>query len=131
MSLTEVRRAIAAAIEATGVKSTPYVTDQVNTPQAVVVRGEINYNHTFDPTHAYTYTIRVYATRTNPAYAQEFLDDLADPDHAKSIKTAVETDEALAALIQHVSVTTASITQTATVGETEYLFVDFTTEVVV
>lgn len=124
MTIADIREALAAAIEATGVKATAYVTDQVNTPQAVVRRGELNYSDSFDGEARYDFTITVYATREARA-GQEYLDALVEPEGFTSMKAAVENDTALKEHIHYATVTRASPVNEAVVGETQYLAVDF------
>lgn len=128
-TIAEVREAIALAVESV-VKATPYVTEQVNTPQAVVVRGEINYDDTMDGTAAYDYVVTVYATR-DARHAQEFLDELSEPEGTGSLKAAVESHSGLADLVHYAVVYRASTPRAEIVGETPYIAQDFTVRAVV
>lgn len=128
MSLADIREALAAAVSNV-VECTPYVTDQVNTPQGVIVRREVTYKRSFDGESRYQFTISVYATRS-PEYGQQFLDELVEPEGPTSLKEAVESDAGVGAAAHYATVNTASPVLERVVGETTYLAVDFDVEVV-
>ncbi len=125
MSIKEIREAIAAAIDTTGIViSTPYVTDQVNTPQAMVIRGDITYDDTFDGTAAYEFVVTVYVTRSAGA-GQELLDDLSEPHGASSLKEALEADPDLKEVVDYAVVTGAGTPRVEVIGDSQYLAADF------
>lgn len=128
--IAEVRTAIAAAVESV-VKATPYVTDQVNVPQATVARGEILYDDTMDGTAAYEYVVTVFVARTSIQDAQSYLDELAEPQGVTSLKEALESHTGLADLVDYAVVTRASPPRNEVVGETQYLAADFFVKAVV
>lgn len=127
-TIADVRAALALAVEAV-VKATPYQTDQVNTPQAMIVRGDISYDDDFDGSAAYEYIITVYAAR-RVVHAQEYLDELAEPSGTTSLKAVVEAHEGLRDLVQYAVVTSASPVRLENVGEAQYLAADWIVKVI-
>lgn len=126
-TIAEVRLALAAAC---GIRATAYITDSVNTPVAVVSLNEVNYDVVMGRgADEWAYTVTVYTSRTNETQAQKYLDDLREPTGDTSLKTLIEADTALAALIDYVVVRTASPVRAQQVGPTQYLLVEFTVEV--
>lgn len=131
MTIAQVRTALANAVDGmTGLRATAYIVDSVATPQAVVSLNAIDYDLVMGRgADIYNYTVRVYTQRSSDRAAQLLLDTLREPTGATSLKTVVEADSSLAALIDYVRVTNASEVQTTTVGAVDYLFVEFTLEV--
>jgi len=125
-SIADVREALAAACR---IRATAYVTESVNTPVAVIARGEVNYDLVMGRgADMWNYTITVYVS-LDEKRAQKYLDDLCEPTGATSLKTLVEADTALAALIDYVVIRTVSEVQSATVGTVDYLLVVFTVDI--
>lgn len=136
MSLATCREAISDALDGIdGLRSVPYVSDQVNTNQAVLSRGEVTYHLVFGAAsatqHTYLFTVSVFVNRTAERSAQVFLDTLVDASHANSVPAALE-DAAVesAAGADSLVVKTASPVGVMTVGAVEYLTVDFEVEAV-
>lgn len=113
-----------------GLRATPYITDAIATPQAVVSLNQVDYDLVFDRgADIWNYTVGVFAPRSSERATQILLDDLREPAAPTSLKTVLEGDSALAALVDYVVVRTASPVQTTVVGAVQYLFVEFDVEV--
>jgi hypothetical protein len=130
-SIADVRQTIADACQSlAGIRAQPYVTDSVATPQATVSLNEVNYDLVFARgADIWNYTVTVYAQRSSERSAQILLDELREPVGPTSLKTVLEEDVALAALVDYVVLRRASPVQSTTVGAIEYLLVEFTVEV--
>ncbi len=131
MTINAIRQALSDACDTIdGLRATPLVTDQIATNQAVVVRGEIDYDLVFSGAkQVYNIKIVVYANRTAERASQLFLDNLCEPTGATSLKRAIESNAGVAAVCDYADVKTASAVGVATVGTTDYLTVEFTLEV--
>lgn len=126
-TIAEVRVALA---EACGIRATAYITDSVNTPVAVVSLNEVNYDVVMGRgADDWQYTVTVYTSRTDETRAQKYLDDLREPTGSKSLKTLIEADAGIAALVDYVVVKSASPVRAQQVGASQYLLVEFTVEV--
>lgn len=133
-SVKDLRNAIAVAIGTIdGLRAQPYLTDQVNAPQANVYRRQSVYDDVMqspgeDAPRTYLLGIVVYAGRINERVGQDFLDDLAD---ASSIKATVETDVDLKAICDYVLVTQPGEVSVRTIGVIDYLTEEYTVEIAV
>jgi hypothetical protein len=132
VTIAAVRSALAGAVETiSGIRAIDYIPDQVNPPQAVVFRNTIDYDLVYGRgADEYHFTVRVYVGRTSERKAQEFLDELCEPSGATSLKTVVEANATLAALVDYARVRTAGVLQVATVADVDYLACDFDVEIV-
>lgn len=132
MTINAVRQALSDAVDSiTGIRSTPYIPDQINTPQAVISLRGIDYDLTFGRgADTWNYVVQVFAARTAEKQAQQLLDTLSEPSGATSLKTVVEADSGLAALVEYARVRTVSPVQVATIGSNDYLVIEFEVEVV-
>ena len=131
-TIAQVRQALSDAVDTiTGLRSAPYVPDQINPPQAVVWDTGIDYDLVLGRgADTYDFRVVVYVNRTAEVAAQKLLDTLREPSGATSLKTVVEADAGLAALVDYALVQSVSPVQVATVGQVEYLTVEFTIEIV-
>lgn len=133
MTIATIRDALSDAVATvTGIsRATPYITDQVSPPHAVVMLQEVDYDLVFGRNgDTYNFSVAVYADRASEKQAQILFDTLRDPSGATSLKTVVEANAALAAVVDYARVRTASPIQAANVAGTDYLVVEFTVEVV-
>ncbi len=134
-TLAELRDAIANAVASIdGLRATALITDQINPPQAVVYRKATTYDEVqHGPGEAsagtWAFGILVYVQRTDERSSQNLLDEYAEPTGDKSIKTAVETDAALAAICDYVLVTDAGAVLVTTVGQIDYITEEFSVEI--
>lgn len=112
-----------------------YQTDEIVTPQAMVVRGVIEYDLAFGRgVDNYSFIVRIYAPRSDELAAQALFDDLCSPLGDTSVKTLLEADNALQLATQtKVRVRTVSEVQIYPSSDPniEYLVVDFDVEVLV
>lgn len=128
--IADIRSAIAAAIrEGCEIRASDLVVDNVNPPQAVVFRDSVDYSQDFDGGTAYVFRVIVYANRIGERSGQILLDELTEPSGDRSLKEAVEENEALKDLVDWVTVVGASATQSTLVGETAYLTTTWTVAV--
>lgn len=141
MSIATIRSAIATAVDAiTGVRSTAYVPDQITgDAHAVVGRGVVDYDLTFDDEGAYRsggvikFPVTVFRARAAEKQAQIFLDSLCEPVGTGSLKVAIEDNVALATAAGrgYAHVKSVSEITAVDVGGGQFLAVEFDVEVVV
>lgn len=132
MTIATVRQALSDAVDTiTGIRSAPYLPDQINPPQAVVWDTGVDYDVVMGRgADEYNFTVRVYVNRTAETAAQKLLDTLREPTGATSLKTVVEADSGLAAVVDYARVRRAGPVDLVTVGSVDYLSVEFEVEVV-
>lgn len=134
-AISAVRQALSDAVDSiTGLRCAPYMPDQINPGaggQAVVWDTGVDYDMVMGRGgDEWNFTVNVYVGRTAERAAQILLDTLREPSGATSLKTVVEADSGLAAVVDYVRVRSASPIQLATVGGIDYLMVEFVTEIV-
>jgi len=131
LTIEDVRIAIAdACATITGWRASPYVRDQVSAPELQVARGPIVYDVAMGrEADEYHYTITAYVQRDSERAGQMALQKLCEPSGTGSLKTVLEADTALRALVDFVRVTNASEDRNATIGLIDYLVVDFEVEI--
>lgn len=130
-TIAGVRQAIADACSTIpGWRASPYIKDTVAPPEIQVVAGQVDYDLVMARgADIWNYTLMAYVQRDSERAGQIMLDELCAPSGAGSLKTVLEADVALAALVDYVRVRTASEVRSATVGAVTYLLVEFTVEV--
>lgn len=131
MSLETYREALAAAVGSIeGLRCTPYLTDQVNPPQAMIDL-EVNYDLTFargaDVLNVF---VMVFDQRKSERSAQKRIDEWRDGGSTTSIKYVVENDTGLAAECDYTRVVSAGRPTVVTVGAVDYLMIEFQMEAV-
>ena len=134
MSVETIRSALADACETIdGLQACAYVRDATNWPEAQVDRGEIDYDFVMaDGPATYPFRVLVYGGRVDEIAAQALLDGYAEPTGATSVKVAIQSDTAKAAgAWDYADVKSCSAAQIALIGGVEYVFIEFTVEVVV
>ena len=132
-SLAAMRRALADACASVGLNATGYITDDINTPAAVIARTQVDYDQTLGRgSDQFGFTIRVYVDRTDEIAGQQLLDMLVEPGTSSTLKTAIETQSVFdAAGVHFFRVRTASEVQVTQLGQIGYLTVEFDLEVMV
>lgn len=132
MSIADVRAGFGTALRTiSGLNVDDYVVEGVRPPHAMV-DWEADYDMTFARgADVYTFSVLVFAQRANPEQSQKLLDTYRDPSSASSIKTALEGNATLGALVDYVRVQTVDRPQVVTVGNADYLMVTFGCEVVI
>lgn len=136
MSLSGIREAMGTALRTITVNSrplyaTPYLTDKVTPPHAMV-ECEIDYDMTFGRTgDVYRFVVMVYAQRDSEREGQRYLDTLRDPSSSSSVKQVLETNATLDGVVDYARVARAGRVVIQTVGNVDYLMVEFEVEVVV
>lgn len=106
-TIEDIRTALAAAMSSIdGLSTEEYIRDIADTPVAMVGGPtDVEYDATFGRGHDdYTFTIFLFASRVDEEAAQEDLDSYIDPFGPKSIKQAIETNEALKGVVEDVRV---------------------------
>ena len=134
MSLTTIRQALADALEGVeGLTVSPYVTDQVLTPHAMVALRGIDYDLVFGRgADTYNFVVSVYVSRTLEDEQQALLDRIADPTDASCLKALLEADAVVSAAgVDYIRVRSVNQIDEKLVGALPYLFVDYELEVVV
>lgn len=131
MSLETYREALADAVSTIdGLRCTPYLTDQVNPPHAMIDL-EVNYDLTFARgADVLTVYLMVFDQRKSERSAQIRLDDWRDGSSTTSIKYVVENDTTLATKCDYTRVVSAGRPTVVTVGTVDYLMVEFQLEAV-
>jgi hypothetical protein len=128
--ISDLRQAIADAVETVDLRCAPYLVDQVNAPQGMVARKTFLYDTTqeFPVSGRSTdmgFAVVVYAGRVSERASQIVLDDLCDPDSDTFLKTAIETHQDLLDLCDSVTVSEAGELTVITVGTVDYLTTEF------
>lgn len=131
-TIAQVRQALSDAVDSiSGLRAVPYMPDNLNPPQAVVWDTGVDYDLVLGRgADEWNFTVNVYVSRTAELAGQKLLDTLREPSGATSLKTVVEADSGLAALVDYARVRSASPIVIATVNDTPYLSVEFTVEIV-
>ena len=134
-SIAQVRQALSDAVDSIeGLRCRPYVPDNVSTPQAVIADDGVDYDLVLGRgADTYRYKIVVYVDRDAEIAAQKLLDTLREPVGSTSMKTVVEANAALAALVDYAQVKRASEIQAASTtdaSQAEYLMIEFDVEIV-
>lgn len=134
MTITAKRSALATAVSTVdipGLKVTDKVPEQVNPPQAVVYRNTVSYDQYEGAEFGdlLNFGVIVYVGRIAENKAQEIIDALVEPTGTTSLKVAVESNAALLALCGWVLVRTAGPAMRTTVGQIDYLTVEFSVEI--
>lgn len=131
--MTEVRDALANAITAgTGLRASALVLDTMAPPIAVVARQPFDPRLVFTQAKAaYQFAVRIYAGRTNERAAQEALDGWCELSGAGSVIAAIQNDANWGAVdVDYAVVTNVGEVQAVAIGESVYLTVELTVEVV-
>ena len=133
MTLKQQREALVDVCESVGLTATGYITDDIQTPAAVISRGVVEYDQTMGRgSDQVLWKIIVVVERTDEIGAQDDLDDWVDPEGAQMLKTALETTAVFqAADVHYFRLRTASEVQVFTMGSLTYLSVEFDVETMV
>jgi hypothetical protein len=131
LTIEEVRIAIAdACATIPGWRASPYRRDQVSPPEIQVERGPIIYDVAMGrEADEFHYTIVAYVQRDSDRAAQVLMQNLCEPSGSGSLKTVLEADESVRALVDYIRVTNASEDKAQTVGLVDYLVVEFEVEI--
>ena len=131
-TIAQVRQALSDAVDSIdGIRCAPYVPDNINPPMAVVWDTGVDYDLTLGRgADEWSYKVVLYVSRTAEVAAQKLLDTLREPTGATSLKTVVEANAGLAALVDYAAVRSVSPVEVVTVGQLEYLGVEWTIEIV-
>lgn len=131
-TIPQVRAAIATAVgTVSGLRTASQIPDKINPPLAVVSRKTITFDETLHspgeaPSSEQEFAVTVYVPRVSERAAQDLLDAYAEASGATSIKTAVETNAALRAIVSYALVTTCDEVVVVTIGVVDYLAEVFT-----
>lgn len=114
----------------TGLTAYDHVPGQVNAPAATVSRRLTR----FDSVMArgaddFEYVVRILVSTADPKLAQEAMSLYLAGSGGASIKAAIEGDQTLGGVANFARVSEASEEGITSVGEVDYLAVDFTVEV--
>ena len=89
--IADVREALAAAVQQTGLACDPYTRASVNAPQAMVNRSRMNPNLVLGAkTSEYHFRVTIYVNGTDELAAQELLDSYSDLASPASVVNAIE-----------------------------------------
>ncbi len=130
MSLAQIRDGLAANLGAlSNVRVYEEVPDNPALPCAVIQLGRVEYDLAFQRgATQYTFIVHLIVTRTTVRRAQRKLDEFID-DGPKSVKTAIESDGSLGGAAFDVRVEAVNDIAPATIGDIQYMAVDFTVTV--
>lgn len=135
MTVEDVRVAMADACSSlSGWRAYPYIRDSIAPPEIQIASGTTDYDLVFGRgADIWNYRLIAYVSRQSERSGQLMLDELRAPSGAGSLKTVLEADTALAALIDYVVVKQASEVREVTTGTPQnplrYLLIEFTVEV--
>lgn len=126
-----IRAGLVEALDALPVLSAKaYMPGQVNGHTAVVSRERTSFDSTMARgSDDFRYTVMVLVPNTLPEVAQTEMSNYLDTASAYSIKAAVELDKTLGGVVDFAHVSEAGPERVVSVGEIDYLAVDFTVEV--
>lgn len=130
-TITEVRTALAAAVEVAGIRCSPYVTDSVQPPCAMVDRRQMDPRFVFQSTTT-VHRLRLicFFARTDLRSAQLDMDEFCDVTGDRSIVAAIQDgDNWPDDLIHTVSVVAVGDTFEREIAGVAYLAVEFDIEV--
>lgn len=130
-SITDVRAALAGAVEACGLRCSPYMLTQVNAPCAHVNRSDMDPRMVFGAdTNVYQFQVTVYAGGQSDIAMQTELDERCAVSGAKSVKAAVEDGNNWSETIDYAAVTRIGGPEFREIGGGSFLAVDIDVEVV-
>lgn len=126
--IEDIREEMAAALNSIdGLRSVPYITEEIAPPMALF-DYEIEPDLVFaNGAHVYTFTITVFAQRTDVVASQKLLDRLRDPSASTGVKQTLQ--EWSWTSIDDLRVTAIGRVDPKTVGQSDYLIVDIEVEV--
>lgn len=137
MTIAQVRQALSDAADGlSDLRAAPYMPDQINPAQAVVLAGD------WDPRYVMAegktkreFIVRVFAGRTADTAAHKLLDTFSELSGATSMVAAIHASTGLngangGTYADYAEVVGVSGVLTVTVGTIDYLAMDWTTEVV-
>jgi hypothetical protein len=129
--IAEVREALAAAVEVAGIRCSPYVSDSVQAPCAMVDRRQMDPRYVFQAaTTVYRFRLICYFNRTDPRSSQMDMDEFCDVTGDRSIVAAIQDgDNWPDNLIHTVSVVNVGDTFEREIAGVAYLAVEFDIEV--
>lgn len=130
MSLADIRDGLATNLGTiAGIRVYEEVPDNPALPCAVIDLDTVTYDVAFQRgATEYTFIVNCVVTRTTVRRAQRKLDEFID-DGAKSVKTAIESDSTLGGAAFDVRVTAVRDIAPITIGDINYMAVDFTVTV--
>lgn len=132
-TVTEVRNGLADAIAAgTDLRTSPLVLDTMVPPIAVVARQAFDPRYVFSQSKAaYPFYVRLFAGRTDERSAQDKLDTWCELSGTNSVIAAIQTDANWGTVdVDYAVVTNIGEVQSAAIGESVYLTVELSVEVV-
>ena len=131
-TVTAIRDALASAVGTiSGLRTSSYVPDNPNPPQAIIEPQNINYDSTFGRgMDEFNYIITVLVQRTtSERVGQSLLDEFIGSSGAKSVKRAVELDRTLGGLVQDCRVSGMNSYGSVPIGDNTYLAAEFAVKV--
>jgi hypothetical protein len=130
MSLADIRDGLAANLGTlSGIRVYEEVPDNPALPCAVIQLDQVEYDVAFQRgATQYTFIVNLVVTRTTVRRAQRKLDEFID-DGSKSVKTAIESDGSLGGAAFDVRVEAVRDIAPVTIGDIQYMAVDFTVTV--
>lgn len=128
MTIAAVRQGIADALGTiSGLRVSPYATDTVNVPHAMVIRRELTYATSESGTFDGVFGVRVFVNRSGEVAGQKLLDGYCETVGATSVKAAL--DGKLGGACHYCVVKTVSEADLVVVGDVAYVMVEFDLEV--
>lgn len=126
-TMAQIRAGIATNLATiAGLRTTETMPDNPQPPVAIISPTAIEYDLTFARgLDQYNFTLMIIVGRASERSAQRTLDAYCAGLGSSSVKTAVESNRTLSGLIQDLRVTAMRNYGTTTIGETNYLAVEF------
>lgn len=118
-----------AAKAGTGLRAYKGNRDQVETPCVVVPLPDVEYHTEFGGGIRCTFAVRFLVGRADEVVGEERLAAAMNPDGADSLAAALESDPTLGGVCETVAAVSASRLGVYAYGETDYLGVELTVDV--
>lgn len=131
-TIFEVRQALSDAVDTIpGLRSVPYVPRSLDPPMAIISdRGGVDYDLVLGRgADVWKFVVSVYVSAESNVQAQELIETFQAPAGASSVKTAIESNAGLAALVDYARVKVVGPTHIETVSG-NHLVAEFDVEIV-
>lgn len=127
-TISQVNAGIAARLATiTGLRTFDYQPDSAFPPYAFPSLTNIEYHKAMaGGAQTYTYNVTVITGRVDDRGAQDELDGYASFDGAKSVRAAIEADRTLGGVVDTLIVSNSANVSAMSVGDNNYIMLDFT-----
>lgn len=125
--LSTIRDGLAVALRRIdGMRVYEHLTEQANPPMAVITLERVNYHLAFQGgTSEWNFIVVIVVGRMGERSAQELLDDVMGWDGPRSVRAALDVDKSLSGSAQSVKTVAARGVRPFSIGDAQYLGVEF------